>query len=63
MTLSEYIKKHGDEVCAQAWNMRPRTVAAYRRGEIYPSPDVARRIVDNTNGEVDFAGIYGREAA
>lgn len=65
MTLSEYIKTHGDEACALAWGVKPRTTASWRRGERMPRPDQAHRIVQTTAGQVDYAGIYGisKEAA
>lgn len=62
MTLSEYIKLHGDEICAIAWGVKPRTTASWRRGERLPRPDQAHRIVKETCGAVSYAGIYGQDS-
>jgi len=58
MTLTEYIQKHGDEVCAALFNVKPRTTASWRRRERYPRTEQANLIVEKTNGDVSMTGIY-----
>ena len=58
MELKKYIQVNGDEKCAQLFNVKPRTVASWRRGERYPRPEQANLIVTATNGEVTMTGIY-----
>jgi hypothetical protein len=60
MNLSDYIRQHGDDHCAALWDVKPRTAAAYRRREIFPSQQVAQRIVETTRGAVSYEGIYGQ---
>lgn len=63
MELKKYIQKQGDDKCAQLFNVKPRTVASWRRGERYPRPDQANLIVEATKGEVTLAGIYSSPKA
>lgn len=63
MRLSEYIKKHGDERCADLFGVKARTVASWRRGERFPRPSQANRIIRLTDGAVSFDDIYKKEAA
>lgn len=58
MKFKTYIQQHGDEKCAQIFNVKPRTVASWRRGERYPRPEQARNIVEKTFGEVTLSDIY-----
>lgn len=58
MTLSEYIKEHGDQKCADLFKVKERTVASWRRGENFPRAIKAREIVAITGGSVSMAGIY-----
>lgn len=58
MKLSDYIKTQGDAVCAARFGVKERTVAGWRRGEMYPRTAKAHEIVAATNGEVSFAEIY-----
>jgi transcriptional regulator with XRE-family HTH domain len=61
-TLKEFIAAIGDTKTARLLGMKPRTVAAYRRGERRPKPADAARIVKiaatHPAGPVDYAGIY-----
>ena len=58
MTLSDYIKEHGDQRCAELFKVKERTVASWRRGENFPRAVKAREIVAVTGGSVTMAGIY-----
>lgn len=58
MTLSEYIREHGDEACAKRWGMSARGVAAWRRGERKPEPWKAKEII-RESGVLTWDAIYG----
>jgi len=68
-TLSEYIKKHGDEVCLLKFNewlanngyklITLKTVADWRRQEYRPKPKNAKMIMAVSQGRVKWDGIYG----
>ena len=58
MTLSEYISKHGDAVCAKLWAVKVRTVRSWREKRRTPRKAQAQKIVATTT--VTFEGIYGR---
>lgn len=61
-TLPEFIRALGDDAAASLFQITPRAVAAYRRGERVPRRSVALRIVamtaDHPDGPVSWAGIY-----
>ncbi len=59
MKFSEYIKKLGDEVCAQRWGVKARTVASWRRGERFPRPKQAGEIVRKEEGALSIQDIFG----
>lgn len=61
MELKKYIEKHGDDKCAEIFNVKPRTAASWRRGERFPRPEQANFIVKATNGEVTLNGIYNNQ--
>lgn len=58
MNLSLYISLVGDEAAAEMFGIRARTAMSYRLGERKPRPEVAQKIIDKTNGKVDWQGIY-----
>ena len=58
MELKQYIQENGDNKCAELFNVKPRTVASWRRGERHPRPEQANQIVSATNGVVTMNGIY-----
>ena len=49
MTLKQYIQKHGDATCANLFNVKQRTVRAWRLGERHPYHKKALEIVTLTN--------------
>lgn len=60
MTLVEFITQHGDERCAELFEVEVRTVASWRRGERSPRPDKALEIVAKAGGQVSMDGIYSK---
>jgi len=57
-SLAEYILRIGDEAAAELFGVKPRTVAAWRRGERIPRPAQAKRIVAAARGELSYESIY-----
>lgn len=65
MTLSDYLKRN-DLTAARFGQMIGVTGEAVRRyaaGKRTPRPEVMRRIVDATDGAVDFRDFYAQDAA
>jgi hypothetical protein len=60
LTLTQYIEKYGDEICAERFNTKPRTVASWRRKERFPRQRVAFSIIEAAKGELTMDGIYGQ---
>ena len=68
MTLADYLRKHEltHEVFADRIGCEQPTVTRFVGGKRIPSPDLMKRIVDATAGEVtanDFFGIDPRSCA
>jgi len=59
MTLPDYIKKHGDEKCANLFGAKLRTIGSWRRRERYPRRDKAQEMVVASKGELTMTGIFG----
>lgn len=57
--LATYISEHGEEACAKQWGVKPRTVAAYRRGERGPTRQRAMRMVEASNNQLSLEAIFG----
>lgn len=57
-TLTQYIEQHGDDWCSQQWGIKPRTVAAYRRRERFPTRKKALRLVALSGGELTLDAIF-----
>jgi len=66
-TLKDFLTNVGDDAAAALIGVTPRAVAAWRRGERFPRPVQADRIVriakNHPAGPVDYAGIYKRQEA
>ncbi len=66
-TLKDFLTKVGDNQAADLIGVTPRAVAAWRRGERFPRPAQAERIVriaeKHPAGPVNYSGIYQRSAA
>lgn len=58
MRLTDYISQHGDDHCAILFNVKPRTVASWRRRERHPRTQQAHYIVHITKGVVQWHDIY-----
>jgi DNA-binding transcriptional regulator YdaS (Cro superfamily) len=58
MDLKTYLKQMGDSEAARLFGVKPRTILSWRRGERRPRPSQAARIVEVTQGEVSYEGIY-----
>lgn len=58
-SLQDYIATKGDVECAAAWGFKPRSVAAWRRGERTPDVESARVILLHASGELSWESIYG----
>lgn len=59
MKLSTFIEEIGDEVAAELFKVKVRTVASWRRKERIPRPRQAQVIIAASEGKVDMHGIYG----
>lgn len=58
-TLPQFIADIGDAQAAALFDVKERTAMAWRLRERYPRPEKANEIVEKTEGEVSFEGIYG----
>lgn len=58
MKLDQFIEEIGDEAAAKLFDVKPRTVASWRRGERKPRPDKAIEIVKTLRGKIPLEGIY-----
>ena len=58
MNLRDFLKEIGDDTAAKLIGVKPRTISAWRRGERFPRPEQAARILRASNGRVDYEGIY-----
>lgn len=58
MRIQDYIATIGDRAAAELFGITERAAESYRLGTRKPRPEVAQRIVDKTNGKVDWEGIY-----
>ena len=56
MTLKQYIQKHGDEFCADLFNVKTRTVKSWRLGQRYPYRKKAHEIISKT--KLTLTDIY-----
>ncbi|WP_440029684.1 hypothetical protein [Chromobacterium amazonense] len=60
MELSVYIHCVGDEVAARQFGIALRTASCWRRMERAPCPQQALKIVELSEGKVDWKGIYAQ---
>lgn len=58
MELAVYITKNTDAKVAELLSVPIRTVRSWRRLERSPNPMQSLRIVEKTEGVVDWEGIY-----
>lgn len=58
MELAVYIQKQTDEVAAKMFGVKKRTISSWRRLERAPAPCQSFHIIEKTNGEIDWQGIY-----
>lgn len=58
MELSVYIHCVGDEAAAHQFGVAVRTASSWRRMERAPTPQQALKIVELSDGKVDWKGIY-----
>lgn len=58
MELAVFIQKHTDEVAAQLFGVKKRTVSSWRRLERAPAPSQSLKIIEKTEGKIDWEGIY-----
>lgn len=58
MELAVYIQKNTDEFAADLFGVTRRTIAAWRRMERAPGPVQSMRIIEQTDGEISWEGIY-----
>lgn len=58
MELAVFIHKQTDDVAAELFGVSKRTVSSWRRMERAPTPMQALSIIEKTNGQVDWKGIY-----
>ena len=62
MTLTEYLKKVGDERAAEAFGVTRRRIESWRLGQRQPRPAMANKIVELTAGALTLADIYAPTA-
>ena len=58
MELAVYIQIKTDDIAAQLFGVKKRTVGSWRRMERVPTPLQSLRIIEKTKGTVDWQGIY-----
>lgn len=58
MELSVYIQRVGDLAASRQFGVTERTASSWRRMERAPSPQIALRIVEASEGLIDWKGIY-----
>jgi hypothetical protein len=58
MELAAFIQKHSDEVAAQMFGVKKRTASSWRRFERAPTPSQSLKIIEISDGVVDWEGIY-----
>jgi DNA-binding transcriptional regulator YdaS (Cro superfamily) len=58
MELAVYIHCVGDQAAAQLFGVTLRAASSWRRMERAPSPQQALKIVELSEGKVDWKGIY-----
>ena len=58
MNLQKFIEEIGDDAAADLFDIKPRTAAAYRRGERQPPPKKAEEFCEKANGRLDMGSIY-----
>ena len=58
MELAVFIQKHSDEVAAELFGVKKRTVSSWRRLERVPAPRQSLNIIEKSEGAIDWEGIY-----
>ncbi len=58
MELAVFIQKQTDEVAAELFGVKKRTVSSWRRLERAPAPSQSLNIIEKTQGQIDWEGIY-----
>ncbi len=58
MELAVFIHKKTDEAAAQLFGVKKRTVGSWRRMERVPSPLQSLKIIEKSEGAVDWQDIY-----
>lgn len=58
MNLPDYLKTIGEPAAVALFGVSKYTVRSWRYGWRKPSPTMAQRIIDRTNGKVGWGGIY-----
>lgn len=58
MTMKEYLEMIGDRAMAQRLGVSRRAVQSWRLGDRTPRPNMARRIIEVSEGKLDYSGIY-----
>lgn len=58
MELAVFIQSKTDEVAAKIFGVKKRTVSSWRRLERAPAPSQSLMIIEATEGEIDWKGIY-----
>jgi len=58
MELSVFIQKKTDDVSAKLFGVTKRTASSWRRMERAPSPMQSLKIIERSEGVVDWKGIY-----
>lgn len=58
MELAVFIQKQTDEVAAKIFGVKKRTVSSWRRLERAPAPSQSLSIIEKTDGQIDWKGIY-----
>ena len=58
MELAVFIQIETDEVAAQLFGVKKRTVSSWRRLERAPAPSQSLNIIERSEGKIDWEGIY-----
>tara|TARA_R110002020_G_scaffold313182_4_gene528514 strand:+ start:223 stop:417 length:195 start_codon:yes stop_codon:yes gene_type:complete len=58
ITFQQYLTKHGDSLSSEKLSIKPRRVAAYRRGERMPRPKDIPRFILLAEGELSLQSFF-----
>lgn len=58
MTFKQYLNKYGDALASEKLDIKPRSSAAYRRGERMPKLKDIPKLIQKSQGELCFHSFF-----